>query len=323
MAPVSEVVDGPSAAALAGPGPLAAFRRGFLATRPKFYTASILPVLVGTAWAAGAHGAFDGLLFALAILATVLAHGFSNVYNDVGDDIGGTDPINVLRIYPYTGGSRFIQNGVLSRDEMFRLAIGLAAAAVAVGLVLALLRGWGVVAFGLAGLAVAWLYSKPGVMLSGRGVGELAVAAGLGALPVIGATWLQSGIVDTGAILLAVAVSVWVALILLINEVPDSAADAQAGKHTWVVRLGEAGTRRLYVVLTLLAAAAGAALVFRGDLPLWAAVPVILFAVGGCVAARGITLAPEGRAGLKKSIETTLAIHALGSLALVAAALLR
>lgn len=323
MESLTRAADGPSAAALAGPGALAAFRRGFLATRPKFYTASVLPVLVGTAWAAAAHHAFDGLLFALAILATVVAHGATNVYNDVADDANGTDPANTLRIYPYTGGSRFIQNGVLSRAAMFRLALVLGGIALAIGLALTWLRGSGVMVLGLLGLAIGWLYSKPGIQLAGKGIGEFAVAIGLGALPALGATWLQSGVVDTGAVLLSTMISVWVALILLVNEVPDSAADAPVGKRTLAVRFGPAGVRVLYVALTALSTAAGAALVARGELPLWAAVPVAVLGVGGVLASRGITLEPDKREQLKRSIEMTLAIHAVGSLVLVGAILAR
>ncbi len=320
---ITQPTGEPSATALSGTGLGATLRRGFLATRPKFFTASVLPVLVGTAWAGAAHHAFDGLWFALSLLATVLAHAATNVYNDFGDDVIGTDPINVLRIYPYTGGSRFIQNGIMTRAAMRRFAYGLAAAALAAGFTLAYLRGPGIVVLGVLGLALGYFYSKPGVQLAGRGAGELACAIGLGALPVAGAVWLQAAQIDPGAWLLAVIVSVWVGLILLINEVPDSAADASAGKRTLAVRLGTGGTRVLYQFLTLVALTAGVALVVRHDLPRWAIVASLLLAAGGLQASRGISLDPERREGLKKGIELTLAIHAVGCIALVAAALLR
>jgi 1,4-dihydroxy-2-naphthoate polyprenyltransferase len=320
---ITQPAGEPSAAALGGTSFGATLRRAFLATRPKFFTASVLPVLVGTAWAGAAHHAFDGLWFALAVLATVLAHAATNVYNDFGDDVVGTDPINVLRIYPYTGGSRFIQNGIMTRAATLRFAYGLAVAALAAGLALAYLRGPGVVLLGVLGLALGYFYSKPGVQLAGRGAGELACAIGLGALPAAGAVWLQAGQIDRGAWLLAVIVSVWVGLILLINEVPDSAADASAGKRTLAVRLGTGGARVLYQFLTLVALAAGVALVVRHDLPRWAIVVSLVLAAGGLQASRGISLDPERREGLKKSIELTLAIHALGCIALVAASLLR
>jgi 1,4-dihydroxy-2-naphthoate octaprenyltransferase len=280
-------------------------------------------VLVGTAWAASEHHAFHLLWFTLAFLATVLAHAATNVYNDVSDDENGTDPANVLRIYPYTGGSRFIQNGVLSRAAMARLAMGLGAAAMLLGLWLTLLRGPGVVMLGLIGLALGYCYSKPGVQLSGRGIGESAVAVGLGLLPVGGAAWLQAGAVDAGVVLVAMPVSVWVALILLINEVPDVAADAGAGKRTLAVRLGERGVRMLYVLLTLVALGAGILLVVRHDLRGWTLLPMLLLAIVGIGATRGISRLPERRSALKRSIETTLAIHMLGCLFLFVAVLTR
>jgi 1,4-dihydroxy-2-naphthoate octaprenyltransferase len=312
----------PSAVALGGAGLGPALKRAVLATRPKFFTASVLPVLVGSAWAA-AQNEYHGLLFALALLATVLAHAATNVYNDVSDDLNGTDPANDARIYPYTGGSRFIQNGVLSRSQMLRLALVFAALAIGVGAALIALRGSGVLLLGVLGLALGFLYSMPGVQLSGRGIGELACAIGLGALPVMGAAWLQTGSIDPGAGLLSVIVSVWVGLILLINEVPDTVADAAARKRTLAVRLGVGGTRVLYRLLTLLALAAAIALIVRHDLPRWSLMPALLLAASGLAAASGISLEPQRRAGLKRGIELTLAIHAFGCVALIVAILAR
>ena len=163
----------------------------------------------------------------------LLAHAAANVYNDVGDDITGADPDNVERIYPYTGGSRFIQSGLLSRAQMTRLALGLGAAALLLGALLAALRGPGVIWLGCAGLGLGLLYSLPGVQLSARGWGELTVAIAFGALPVLGSVWLQTGFVDLGAVLICLPVSAWAAAILVINEVPDIDADRRAQSAPW------------------------------------------------------------------------------------------
>ncbi|MBS0376044.1 MAG: prenyltransferase [Proteobacteria bacterium] len=312
----------PSPATLGGQGPSAAIRRGALATRPAFLQASVLPVLVGTAWGSRAPAAFDGWAFGLALAATVLAHAATNVYNDVADDLGGTDPANVERLYPYTGGSRFIQNGVLQRDAMARLAGGLAAAALLVGALLAWRRGTGIVVLGLAGLGLGYGYSRPGVALAGRGLGELACGLGLGALPLAGSAWLQAGRIDAGAMLLAVAMGTWTLLILLINEVPDAAADAAHGKRTLAVRLGVGGTRLLYEALTLLALAAVLGLVLRRDLPGWALPAALGLALAGFAASVRISRDPGLRAGLRRGIEITLAVHGLGGLVLLAGCLL-
>lgn len=310
---------GPSPEMFAGQGFGAGLRRAFFATRPKFFTASILPVVVGTALGAKAAGFVRWELALLALLATVLVHAAANVINDVGDDVSGADPANTGRIYPYTGGSRFIQAGILSRAAMTRLGVGLLIAAAVVGALLVLERGTDVLWLGLMGIALGTLYSLPHIYLAARGLGELAVAIAFGVLPVCGAAWLQDDLVDLGRVLVGVPVGMWVALILLINEVPDIAGDAAAGKRTLVVRFGFMGTRALYIALHLAALAAGIGAIVVGTLPAWYAVAAVALAAGGVKAALGIADVGAHRAQLQKSIELTLAIQAVGSLVLVAA----
>lgn len=313
-------VDRPSAL-LRGPGIAIAVRRAFLATRPPFLIASVLPVLVGTAWASAAYHRFDALLFGLALAATMLVHAAANVYNDVGDDVIGADAGNTDHIYPYTGGSRFIQEGLLSRREMTRLALVLFGAALLIGTCLAVLRGSGVILLGLAGLALGLLYSMPGAQLSARGVGELAVALAFGVLPVLGAAWLQTGTIDSSAVLLCIPVSCWVTTILIINEVPDIEADRRAGKRTLAVRWGPAGARVLYRGLTVLALGAAGLAMARDALPLWFAVPAVALAALGWTAAGRISIERASRRRLRQGIELTLAIQALGCVALIVALL--
>jgi 1,4-dihydroxy-2-naphthoate polyprenyltransferase len=321
MLEVSRKIDGPSLA-LAGPGWAAGARRAFLATRPPFLIASAMPVMIGTAWASAAVHRFDGLWFALALAATVVAHAAANVYNDVGDDVIDADSHNTDRIYPYTGGSRFIQTGLLSRGQMTRLALGLAVAALFLGALLAALRGPGVILLGLMGLALGLLYSLPGAQLSARGIGETAVAISFGVLPVLGSVWLQAGHIDVGAVLLCLPVSAWAAAILIINEVPDIEADRRAQKRTLVVRWGAGGARWIYWLLTLAALAASGAAIAVHALPLWYGIAALAAAGLGLWAACGISTERSGRARLKRCIELTLAIHALGCVSLIVAILI-
>jgi 1,4-dihydroxy-2-naphthoate polyprenyltransferase len=308
---------------LAGPGFGRAARRAFLATRPPFLIASVLPVLVGTAWASAAFHRFDGYLFVLALAATLLAHAATNVYNDVGDDAIGADTGNTGRIYPFTGGSRFSQTGLLSRAEMRRLAIALCIGALLIGAVLAVLRGPGVILLGLAGLALGLLYSLPGAQLSARGVGEAAVGLGLGVLPVLGSVWLQTGFIDSDALLLCIPVSCWVTAILIINEVPDADSDRRAHKRTLVVRWGAVGARVIYRSLTVTAFGACALAITRHVLPLWYALVAVALAGLGLMAAQSISMESKARPKLKQAIQLTLAIQAVGCILIGSALLLK
>jgi len=321
MPPDTAQTGNPACDAFAGDAPAQVAKRLFHATRPKFFPASLLPVLAGSAWGFRESGGFDAAVFLVALLATLCLHAAANVLNDVGDDSGGTDRINEDRVYPYTGGSRFIQTGIMSAASMARLGITLLAVAALAGLYLLVARGPTILAFGLCGVALGVLYSLGPVRLSRLGIGELAVALAFGVLPVAGAAWLQSGTIDARLLVFSVPISAWVANILLINGVPDIGPDERTGKRTLPVRLGLRGTAAVYLGVHLTAVAAVAWLTFAGALPLAAPlVPAILLlpALKACASIRqGIA----DRAGMRRGIEATLAIHMLGSLWLCAVVL--
>ncbi len=315
-------ISEPSVAALGGQSPGQIARRLWLATRPKFFPASVLPVVLGSAWGFAVAGSLDIMAALLALLATTAVHAGSNVINDVGDELNGTDRQNESRIHPYTGGSRFIQNEIMTVEQMRRWGMGLFVIALVPGFALFLMKGAGVFVFGLIGVALGTLYSLPGVQLSGRGIGEIAIAIAFGVLPVTGAAWLQTGMVDTGTLLVSVPISCWVAAILLINEVPDREADGNAGKYTWPVRFGLAGTRWIYLSLHIGAAAAAGAAVWLHGLPLWGlSVPILL--VGAAIKAAGLIItAADDADGFTAGIKMTLGIHTVGALWLTGLVLL-
>lgn len=313
IGPVAEEFAGESFARMA--------KRAFHATRPKFYPASILPVVAGTAWGVSAAGRIDLTLFILALLATVLVHAASNVLNDVGDDSIGTDRQNTKRIYPYTGGSRFIQTGILTSSRMARLGVSLLAAAALLGVALIIEKGPVVLLFGLAGVLLAIIYSLGPLRLSAIGLGELAVGAAIGVLPVTGAAWLQGASIDAALLLFSLPISAWVSAILLINEVPDIEADGACGKNTLPVRLGLSGTSRLYLAMQAAAAIVVVVLTLQGQLPLLAPLLPLGLLVLAWRAGVAIRSGVGNRVSMTQAIESTLAIHTVGSLWLTACAL--
>jgi 1,4-dihydroxy-2-naphthoate octaprenyltransferase len=296
-------------------------KRLFHATRPKFFPASVLPVVAGTAWGVYASAQFDFVIFLLALLATVCVHAGCNVLNDVGDDEIGTDQRNDQRIYPYTGGSRFIQVGILDASHMARLGWGLLVVAAVAGTFLLLAKGPVIIVFGLSGIALGVLYSLGPVRLSSIGVGETAVAVAFGVLPVTGAAWLQGAMINSDLLLFALPVSAWVAAILLINEVPDIEADAATDKRTLPVKLGLTKTARLYFAMQLAAATVVAVLTMRGSLPLLAPLLPAGLLVLAWRASSAIRVGIQERDKMTQAIESTLAIHTLGSIWLAGCAL--
>ncbi|HYQ72710.1 MAG TPA: prenyltransferase, partial [Gammaproteobacteria bacterium] len=279
-----------------------------------FLTASLLAVMAGTSLGWHAAGNLDIAAALMALLIIALLHAAANVLNDVYDELSGADRLNTHRIYPYTGGSRFIQNRVLTLGQMRNWGLLLLAVATLLGLGLGAYRGAAVLGLGMAGIGLGVLYSAPPVQLSARGLGELAVAAGFGLLPVCGAAWLQTGRLEWQVLVLSIPVSCWVANILIINEVPDARSDALAGKRTLVVRLGLRITSFLYLGLSLVAVACIWLIVRDGSLSPWVLLLPGLLLPAGLLNGQRIAQANSATATLKPAIERTLAIHAAGCL---------
>lgn len=237
-------------------------RRYLLATRPAFLTITLAGCLLGFALAPVVHWGLAALTLALALLA----HAGVNVLNDYYDHLNGTDAANTGRLFPFTGGSRFIQNRVLSPRQTLAYGLALFAAVIAGGLWLIQQSGPGLFWIGLAGLAIGWAYSAPPLKLNSRGLGEICVAAGF-LLIVAGSAFVQQGRLDALPWMAGLPYALLVTNVLYINQFPDREADRLAGKWHWVVRLEPRQAARGYWFILFLAVAVLLAAVVSGALP--------------------------------------------------------
>jgi 1,4-dihydroxy-2-naphthoate octaprenyltransferase len=249
----------PTPAALANP-----VKRYLLATRPAFLTIALAGCLLG--FASALESAFSWPLAVLTLLLAIATQAGVNVFNDYYDHLNGTDAVNVDRLFPFTGGSRFIQNGVMSPRQMLVYALALFGAVIAGGLWLIATRGSGLFWIGIAGLLIGWAYSAPPLKLNSRGLGEICVAAGF-LLIVAGADFVQRGTMSLTPWLIGLPYALLVTNILYVNQFPDRNADLQAGKRHWVVRLEPSVAARGYRLILALAVLVQVWLVASGRLP--------------------------------------------------------
>jgi 1,4-dihydroxy-2-naphthoate polyprenyltransferase len=251
---------------------LDAFRNPFAlylaATRPAFLSASLMAGLLGLASAAHSGVAIHSALALTTLLFALLAHAGVNVLNDYYDALNGTDAQNIERIFPFTGGSRFIQNGVLSLAQTARFGFALMAGVVLAGLWLMEVSAPQLVYVGLAGLFIGWAYSAPPFRLNSRGLGELCVTAGF-LLITVGTDFVQRGSYSAAPVYAGLSYALLVANLLYINQFPDRSADRKAGKLHWVARLEVRHARWGYVLVATLAYIWLTLLVASGKLPAW------------------------------------------------------
>ena len=110
------------------------FLRYFAATRPAFLSVTFVGCLLGLATAAYSGIPIGPALATATLFFALMAHAGANVINDYYDALSGCDEANIERQFPFTGGSRFIQNGVLSQRATGIFGYALLAAVIPAGL---------------------------------------------------------------------------------------------------------------------------------------------------------------------------------------------
>jgi 1,4-dihydroxy-2-naphthoate octaprenyltransferase len=228
--------------------------------RPFSFTASVVPIAAGGALA-WVHGAFEPVLFAIALLAGVLLHIGTNVVNEVYDVRQGIDTITSPRASHAVLKGRFTEGGAL------RLAYVAFAAAALLGLVLFAARGWPILVLGLIGLAAGYFYTAPPFQLKFRALGLPLVFLQMGPLMTLGAYYVVSGEWSPMALVLSVPIGLLVTAILHGNEWRDMREDTRAGISTLSARIGREWAHYGYLALTVGAYMALGLSVVAGLLP--------------------------------------------------------
>lgn len=280
------------------------FIRYFAATRPPFLSVTFAACLVGLATAAADGVMLRPLAAFFTVFFALVAHAGINVLNDYYDALNGTDAANTERQFPFTGGSRFIQNGVLSLRAAGIYGYALLAAVIPAGLWLAWTSAGGLILIGLAGMFVGWAYSAPPFKLMSRGLGEAAVACGW-LIVVVGADYVQRGAFSSLPFVAALPYALHVANVLYINQFPDYKADASAGKRNWVVRLGPMRARFGYPLILGIAHAWLIGAVALGALP-WTALLALAALAPALGATKGLLAHAAQPAELVPAIRATI-----------------
>ena len=220
-----------------------------MAFRTPFLTASIVPILLGTAIAWSTTGTLYWGFFLLTLLAGLLIHLGTNVINDYSDHRSGNDEVNREFVRPFSGGSRVIQLGLLTPLEVLAGGLFFFFLSAAIGFYLASERGPLILLLGAIGRISGMFYAGGFFNWVKRGIGELLVGLNFGILMALGASYVQTQSFSWIPVIAAIPVSLLIAAVLYINEFPDYTADKQVRKNTLVVRLGRERAVILYVLI--------------------------------------------------------------------------
>jgi len=177
------------------------------------------------------------LLFAS--LTTIFLQILSNLSNDYGDSIHGADHQD------RQGPMRAVQSGLISLPEMKKAMYLFGVLALISGLILLFLAVQDWVLFGIflgLGLAAIWAsisYTSGNNPYGYAGFGDISVFIFFGLLGVYGTYFLHSLTWDESIIWIGIALGLFSAAVLNINNIRDIASDETAGKKSIPVRIGK------------------------------------------------------------------------------------
>lgn len=169
-----------------------------------------------------------------------------NYANDYSDGIRGTDNARGSSEAVTGLPTRLTASGLVSPRAVLLMAGFWAFAACVAGFALAILSGhlW-FIAVGALCLAAAWFYTGGHHPYGYAGLGEAAVFLFFGIVAVLGTEYAAAGSLNWTGFVGACAVGLDSAAILIVNNIRDISGDAQSGKNTLEVRLGEQGSHCL------------------------------------------------------------------------------
>ncbi len=288
----------------------------FLAMRPNHLAASAAPIVVGSCLGYATVGSFNVPLFVLALLSIMLLQAGANMANDYFDHLSKNDWVN-KNPTPFSGGSRFIQEGLLTPKAMLFASLAALSFSCCFGIViLVLTQSLFILALGLLGLLGGFFYTAGPIKLSYRTVGEFVIFLLIGLLPVYGAYFLQTGRIDAVALVPGLLVGILIFLVILVNEFPDAAADAAVNKKTLIVVFGVPASAWIYriALIASFVIAIAAAMLYRPMF--YAGLLYLLTLPVAILVLKAVNTEDLAKPGQFKASQITVLLHTIGSLTL-------
>lgn len=211
---------------------------------------SISGIVVGSCFAFY-NGYFNMTVFILALLVTLTLQVLSNLANDYGDGVKGTD--NHTRVGPM----RAVQSGEITPRQMVRgLKINVVIIVILTVLLIYTAFGNQYVLYSmffliLGGIAVyaAMKYTIGDSAYGYRGLGDLYVLVFFGFVSVVGSYFLYSKQFDHIVILPSIAVGLLSVGVLNLNNMRDIDSDKLSNKITLAVKLGKENAKAYQLFL--------------------------------------------------------------------------
>ena len=222
------------------------------AIRLRTLPLSVSGIIIGTCFAYY-NGFFNIFILILAILTTISLQILSNLANDYGDGVKGTD--NANRVGP----ERAIQSGSITPDQMFEaIKINILIIILLVFLLIYTSFGTGhflytLLFIGLAGFCVyaAMSYTIGNKAYGYKRLGDLFVFVFFGFVSVLGSYFLYTRNLSHQVFLPAMTVGLLSVGVLNLNNMRNIDSDKQSNKITLAVKFGKKNAKVYHLFLII------------------------------------------------------------------------
>jgi 1,4-dihydroxy-2-naphthoate octaprenyltransferase len=230
-------------------------------------SAAVVPVLVGSV-VAFRHDVFHPVAAFAALVGALAIQIGTNLANDLFDYRKGADPPERI------GPPRVLPMGWLTPSDVRTGIVAAFGTAVVAGSYLVALRGWPVLAIGVASIAAGLAYTAGPWALAYTGLGDAFVFLFFGFVAVLGTYFVQAGALDPEAVLAAIPVGALATAILVVNNLRDIDTDRASRKRTLAVLLGRRAARAEFATLLVAAFLIPMALWAQGLRSAWILLPL-------------------------------------------------
>lgn len=211
---------------------------------PKTFTASLLPVCLASAYSYMAFDQFSIVKFIVLSIGMMLVQAATNMINDYFDYKRASDAAD-------KADEKALANGDISLKGLKKLILITIALALSIGIYYALTESLWILLVIAVSMTVSFYYSGGKMPLCHTPFGELAagLTMGFGIIPTV--IFIQSGVLSPATVATAIPTVLFIAALLLSNNLSDHKEDTLAGRKTSVILLGTEKATWLWLSLML------------------------------------------------------------------------
>ena len=236
--------------------------------RPHTLTASFVPVFVGTMLAV-TEDTFRPLLFAAMLIASILIKAATNMFNEYYDFKRGLDSEHSVGI-----GGTIVRDGIQPKTVL-QLALAFFAIATLLGVYICIASSWWIAAIGVVCMLFGYLYTGGPYPIAYTPFGELFAGFLMGTVIIGISYFIQTMTITSNVIWVSIPVAIFIAAIMLSNNIRDLDNDKISGRKTIAILIGRKNAILLQASMFAIAFLLTAVYIVLGLLPIWSLITFV------------------------------------------------